>query len=523
MAPIHKRHEFLESTKRLLRESVANFCSKPGCGVLTVASQIDECSLSNVGVAAHICAAAPGGPRYKPEQTKAERRGFDNGIWLCTTCSTLIDADDGSYSEELLRDWKSQALTYARGNVGKQLLPKEEIESKTLKNTLDYVSGKDTIFSADVPSKMVGFIDDHLNQLDSRFSVQTSIINGATLRNITPLSSDADFSLSMSKSDGEEFQANMEVMIETGKPVKLSGDRFKFTGSKLFEAIGNDVSGSSELVITPASTKVTVGLYAISKSQQIFLGGFKGKQFNLKQGLKFEALAFNKLIKISCFCDISATKKTKIKCNYVISTSLWDGKSINRIPLFHRLLKAKEVLQSGGGLSIGLEFENGQSIDPMPMLEGNQERLKLFKDFGDIIHIIDCYRRILDKFDLPVPVYGDFELSADEYDTLTYVVDLLDGEEILLGNDITPFQVDVSLDEYEKFSERRKAGSLDELNVSKKNFVPEIFGLNLKSIEFERTYFYMDLDASIEGEKVKLKFIPNENSKSVSRLSLSGD
>lgn len=133
MAPIHKRHDFLESTKRLLRENVANLCSKPDCRVLTVASQIDECSLSNVGVAAHICAAAPGGPRYKSEQTKAERRDYDNGIWLCTTCSKLIDVDDDSYSEELLRDWKSQALTYARSNVGKQLLPKEEIESKALK------------------------------------------------------------------------------------------------------------------------------------------------------------------------------------------------------------------------------------------------------------------------------------------------------------------------------------------------------------------------------------------------------
>ncbi|MFA0347378.1 hypothetical protein AB4486_10460 [Vibrio sp. 10N.222.55.C6] len=523
MAPIHKRHEFLESTKRLLRESVANFCSKPGCGVLTVASQIDECSLSNVGVAAHICAAAPGGPRYKPEQTKAERRDFDNGIWLCTTCSTLIDVDDGSYSEELLRDWKSQALTYARDNVGKQLLPKEEIESKALKNTLDYVSGKDTIFSTDVPSKMVGFIDDHLNQLDSRFSVQTNIINGATLRHITPLTNDACFSLSMNKSDGEEFEANMEVMIETGKPVKLSSDRFKFKGSKLFETIGNDVTGPKELVIMPASTKVTVDLYAISESQQAFLGGFKGKQFKLKHGLKFEALAFNKLIKVSCFCDFSDVQASKITCNYVVSTSLWNGKSINRIPFFNKLLKAKEILQAGGGLSIGLELEDGQSIDPMPIGEDNQERLKFFKDFGDVIHIIDCYRRILDKFDLPAPVYGDFELSADEYDTLTYVADLLDGEEIVLGNDVTPFQVDVSLEEYEKFLEKRKADSLNELNLSKKNFVPESFGLDLKSLEFERTYFCMDLDASVEGEKVKLSFIPNENSKSVSRLSLSGD
>ncbi|MFA0542250.1 hypothetical protein [Vibrio sp. 10N.222.52.B7] len=520
MAPIHKRHDFLESTKRLLREHVANLCSKPDCRVLTLASKIDNCSLSNVGVAAHICAAAPGGPRYKKEQTEAERKHYDNGIWLCTTCSRLIDVDDGSYSEELLRDWKKQTLIFARNSLGKQLLPKEEIESKALKNTLDYVSGKDTIFSADVPSKMVGFIDDHLNQLDDRFSVQTNIINGTALRRITPLTHDASFSISMSKSDGEEFESNMDMMRETGKPVRLSNESFKFTGSKLFETIGNNVSGDKELVIKPASSKVTVDLYAVSQSQQVFLGSFKGKQFRLKNGLKFEAFAFNKLIHISCFYDLSDTQEPKVTCNYVIKTSLWNGKRVNRIPFFNKLLMAKEILQSGGALSIGLELRCGESIGPMSLGDEKQDLLKFFREFGDVIHILDCYKKISEKFALPQPIFSDFELSADEYETLTYVTSLLDGEEIVLGNDIVPFKYDVSLEEYQKILESLKDGSPNEVKITKRGFLPESFGLDLKSIEFERTYFDLELDAIVEDELVKLNYVPNKDSKVVSSLSL---
>ena len=523
MAPNHKRHDFLDKTKRLLRENVTNLCSNPNCRVLTMASKIDGCSSSNVGVAAHICAAAPGGPRYKLEQAEAERKHYDNGIWLCTTCSRLIDVDDDSYSEELLHGWKSQTLDYVRNNIGKQLLPKEEIESMALKNTLDYVSGKDSIFSADTPSRMVGFIDDHLNRLDSRFSVQTNIIDGATFRNIIPLTSDASFAISMKKSDGEVFQANLDEMEETGKPVKLSSDSFKFTGSKLFEALGNDENGSREFIIQPSSKKIMIDLYAMSDSNQVYLGSFKGKQINLKNGLKFEAFAFNKLIKVSCFYDLVDIQDPKMIVNYVIKTSLWDSKNVNKLPFFNKLLMAKETLQTGGILSIGFELKDGEAIGPIPMGKQNQEQLEFFEQFGNLIHIIDCYKKITDKFNLSVPVYGDFELSVEDYDRLTYASSLLDGEEIVLGNNINSFQFNMNLEEYEKILGNRKESRLNELRVSQKGFVPNNFGLDLKSLELIRTYLNMDLDAIVDGKIVKLSLMPNENSKSISSLSISGD
>ena len=63
----------------------------------------------NIGVAAHIHAAAPNGPRFDENMTTEERMSIDNGIWLCQSCSNLIDKDIKRYTSELLLAWKETA------------------------------------------------------------------------------------------------------------------------------------------------------------------------------------------------------------------------------------------------------------------------------------------------------------------------------------------------------------------------------------------------------------------------------
>jgi hypothetical protein len=63
----------------------------------------------NLGEAAHITAASPGGPRYDQDLSPDERVSADNGIWLCPTCAALIDRDDNRYPEAKLREWKADA------------------------------------------------------------------------------------------------------------------------------------------------------------------------------------------------------------------------------------------------------------------------------------------------------------------------------------------------------------------------------------------------------------------------------
>jgi len=84
-------------------------CSYPSCGQPTVGSTLDGANEIDVGTASHICAAAPGGPRYDPNQTTVQRTSPDNGIWLCRNHGTAVDSKDSTFTVAQLREWKLRA------------------------------------------------------------------------------------------------------------------------------------------------------------------------------------------------------------------------------------------------------------------------------------------------------------------------------------------------------------------------------------------------------------------------------
>ena len=100
------RDDFTSATKELLANRVGRRCSNPACRKLTCGANTNPEKVTNIGVAAHICAAAQGGPRYDASMTPEERKSFENGIWLCQSCSKLIDTDITRYPKELLQSWK---------------------------------------------------------------------------------------------------------------------------------------------------------------------------------------------------------------------------------------------------------------------------------------------------------------------------------------------------------------------------------------------------------------------------------
>lgn len=107
------RDEFSAKTKRLLAARVGYHCSNPDCVSSTSGPALDEEGTVNIGVGAHITAAASGGPRYVANMTPTERSSSANGIWLCQSCSKLIDSDIDRYTAELLYEWKKDAIQRA--------------------------------------------------------------------------------------------------------------------------------------------------------------------------------------------------------------------------------------------------------------------------------------------------------------------------------------------------------------------------------------------------------------------------
>lgn len=118
-APMSPRDDFSEPVKRALAARVGNLCSNPDCRALTSGPHEDTAKSVNLGVAAHITAAAPGGPRYDATLTQEQRSSAENCIWLCQTCAKLIDSDSRRFPVSLLQGWKAKAEEDARSRIGK--------------------------------------------------------------------------------------------------------------------------------------------------------------------------------------------------------------------------------------------------------------------------------------------------------------------------------------------------------------------------------------------------------------------
>jgi len=103
------RDEFPKATIEILAKRVGQRCSNPSCRKTTSGPHTDPSKAVVVGVAAHITAASPGGPRYDQSLASDERSSIDIGIWLCQTCSKLVDNDQARYPVEILRNWKERS------------------------------------------------------------------------------------------------------------------------------------------------------------------------------------------------------------------------------------------------------------------------------------------------------------------------------------------------------------------------------------------------------------------------------
>lgn len=101
------RDDFNIRTKNALALRANHRCSFQGCDHPTSGPSDESPSGTvNIGVAAHIHAAAPGGPRYLASMTPDERSSIENGIWLCATHSSLVDRDCVTYTAEILHGMK---------------------------------------------------------------------------------------------------------------------------------------------------------------------------------------------------------------------------------------------------------------------------------------------------------------------------------------------------------------------------------------------------------------------------------
>jgi len=108
------RDDFPAPVKKQIASRTGYRCSNPDCRRPTSGPQTKATASINLGVAAHMTAAAPGGPRYSKSHSSNRRKAITNAIWLCQNCAKLIDSDEREYPATVLRKWKRQAESIAK-------------------------------------------------------------------------------------------------------------------------------------------------------------------------------------------------------------------------------------------------------------------------------------------------------------------------------------------------------------------------------------------------------------------------
>lgn len=388
------RDDFLTSTVQKLRDRAGNVCSFPGCYVNTHGAASTGAGTVGIGVACHITAASPGGPRYDANLNKAERSDIDNGIWMCQTHSKLIDADDSAYSVETLREWKKTAENRSNDQLNKKSFTESELKVATEKSAFSvmkrWVNRSEDPLDTPITEIFGGYKED-LEALDPRFTVEVDKIGKNINHTIQAAQENVQLKFIIEDLDKlQGFWEAQKAFLEEGRQLEIPGNHVKIEGSKLFDAIHkkSNSSGQGFLKIGAVEKSISATLFIRSyEDQERIIDTFPFYYTSGSLRTVFEGKALDGFVSINASC-IHANRSTIF--NITFNLHAWLGKSVRELPQFTRLERAAELLTKG---RLVVEVEVNENIltfdaSSTPMNEDFHKELKW------LIHCISLARQV---------------------------------------------------------------------------------------------------------------------------------
>ena len=432
-----RRDEFTEGVKRLLKDRAGNQCSHPDCRAVTTGAAENPEKVNNIGKAAHICAAAPGGPRYKPEMSRKERRSAENGIWLCSTHADEIDNDEDRFPETLLRQWKRDAEESRKNTIGKPLPRPSDVHNAVAAA----LSGTSRDFVPSAIANVHKATEHVLGELDPRFRIETSYHNGATSFAYYA-KEDVSLQMAVEADHAREFAEKYQRMITHGDDVAINASAIRFHGSKLLEELPK-LFGEGQLNIQTERKDAITRLRFIQKDSRIeeTLPDASGVIRHGTHALTFEGSIFGGTVKIAytaAFADVAN------QGHITLSPKLdsWQGRLVTRLPYLDALHAFLDRLESGWILEGSLMVEGLKlfSFDLNQLNEGEDgmaEYLRYLQSVGCVAEFL----KVPIEFDRDyLPTVAEFrqviEAATIVRNQLTY------SKEQITGPIISPLIVD---------------------------------------------------------------------------------
>lgn len=422
------RDDFTASTIRKLRDRVAHRCSNPDCRVPTSSPKGDS-DVSNIGTAAHICAASPGGARYKASMTKQERSSIKNGIWLCTNCSREIDNDVDLYTEDLLRKWKNTAEATAKQESGKRL-PKNDDAIHQMATALSGMPQKS--FLSEAISNVHRASSQALENLDSRFSIDSEYKDGVTSFTISAKET-VNINIRVEAPHAELFSKKYRDLIESGKDLELATEGISASGSALIRKIMED---STTLKITSPKKPAIQKMSMIQEDTGIIesLDDAIGEVSLGRHSISFDGLSCSDVFRIQYSLPIDGShKSTKAKIS--LQFDEWNGKDIRALPFHQKLLDTFTKFKEGWKMVSSLEIDGLEIFRSDAISFDDSDYLA---DISSFLYYTELCKKIASTFEKKVNFNSKVSYSKEEHQALARIVSDIESDgysqEVLQGN-----------------------------------------------------------------------------------------
>lgn len=461
------RDDFTKRTKNQAYQRVAGRCSN--CRA-TTSAPVGEADFSNVGVGAHIHAASPGGPRYLATMTVEERRSFGNIIWLCQTCSTIIDRDPDAYSADTLKAWKTSAEARALLEQGKQLPDEKDIYRMAAMAMGNRTPG----FYPEAIGNVHKSLVDQLESVDPRFTISTAYSGGNTTI-MLGVKETVPFSIKIGPQSVDVWRKGLQASIDEGREATLPLDGVVFEGSKLFDVLHKDADLAT-ITIMPAARAAMLKILAPQSEPAIF-ETINGQLTAGRKQIRFAGVGCGGLLDVEIIFTPVGNNDVHSVSNLTANVRAWQGKDATSPPYLDAFINLLEtIIDPAATVSFALEVEGYQAA------AGNFHTPKDFEEINDALAFAFYVRRarnVLRYLRKSAPIDIFERISAEENRTLARVSDIVEGKLSYQRSQVTaPPEMTVGCtDEEEKnLMETVRGGGLSVLQQKEPASMVTIYG-----------------------------------------------